>query len=187
MIKASFDIFVPDGKKFHLTPNWIMTALWAVAILIMWPLDGFFKVYDTLQTMFVVVVFLLSLYYLVASLFKHEALNGTIEGKLEFDDYHMIIDGEVLELKNIDSINFVINDYYNQLKSITRSSFNPRLSLGVGNGVTYSANGESWMVYFQILNQNDGRDLYPFMKKAIRLGKMKQGFWGWTMDLNAPD
>ncbi|MFI5139418.1 MAG: hypothetical protein ACHQIM_16465 [Sphingobacteriales bacterium] len=174
MERLSFEIFKPEEDKFRLTPNLTMAILWLVPALLLWAIKGdnsgppndFVKIYF-------VCVFLLTMYYLTSSFFSYKPLRGSIDGEIEFENDGIIIDDKTFKLADIIAIDFSFTDYYGQSSMYVRD-FNPRLSQGVGNYVSFTdSKNQNQIIYFRFQGKHGYQSLSPFINEAIKLKKME--------------
>jgi hypothetical protein len=173
MDRLSFDIFEPEKKKFRLTPNWIVYSLWFITIGFFWIFDRTVPPNGTFGEIWIACVFLVNMYYLFASFFTYEVLKGTLKGKIIFEGDSIIISNKVLALKDITSLDFRFIDFYGQRYLAFRGSFNPLLSQGVSNYVTFIDNkNQTQMVYFRMMTKHSALSLYPFINEAVKLKAM---------------
>lgn len=173
MDRISFDIFIPDQKKFHLTPNTIVYGLWFFTCAIFWLLNDFVRSHNTFRLFFLLAVGAISLYYLITSFFKYEALNGTMQGKIIFDNDSIVINDETYELRNISKLDFGFSSYFGQMSTGLRGNFNGLLSQGVGNFVEFkNSSNELIHVCFRIQGKHGPMSLYSFINEAVKVGAM---------------
>jgi hypothetical protein len=174
MDRISFTIFIPDGKKFHLTPDWIVFGLWMIMIGFFWLFDGYFSPSGVFGFICIAGVFLTTMYYLITSFWSYKSLNGILKGEIIFENDRIIIDGKSYELKNIFNLDFNFNDYYGKKDLRMYKSVNPMLSQGVNNHVTFIDNtNQTQTIYFRIGGERQQVALSPFMNAAIKAKKME--------------
>jgi len=175
MDRVSFEIFEPGEKKFRLTPNWVIGILWFVPILLLWAIEG-----DNSgpQNGFIMAYFIflgiLTMLCLIISYSIYKPLKGKITGNLNFEDGQMMIDDKVFKLSDLAAIDFSFYDYYGQ-KSIFGSDFDPKLSQGVDNYVSFTdSKNQSQTIYFRVQSEHGKDALAPFINEAIKLKKMER-------------
>ena len=174
MDKISFSIFEPDGKKFHLTPNWILLFLLGFSLAFFWLFDNVFPVHSSFRDTWWIILCLASICFLVASFFMHKPLNGILSGKIEFDTDRIIINKKVYELKDISDLDFQFSDYYDK-PPIQGRDFNPKISQGVGNSVTFKDNtGQTLLISFQMPGKHSYIALAPFISLAVKMDKISR-------------
>lgn len=172
MDRISFTIFIPDEKKFHLTPNWIVYGLWFTTIGFFWLFDSYFPGHDEFRAVAAICVGLISLYFLITSFFKFEPLNGTLSGRIIFEKDSIVINDKTFELKDIKKLDFVFGDYYEE-RSGSGRGFSPKIYQGVRNSVTFTdATNQAQAVYFQMMGKHSYMSLYDFINEAVRLSAM---------------
>lgn len=172
MDRISFTIFIPDGKKFHLTPDWIVFGLWFISIGFFWQFDMYFPGHDEFRKTSAICVFLITMYYLVTSFFKYKPLNGTLSGKIIFEKNSVIVNDNVFELKDMKKIDFMFGDYFEERSSSGRN-FNPKIYQGVSNSVSITdKTNQTQTIYFQMMGKHSYMSLYDFINEAVRLGVM---------------
>ncbi len=172
MDRISFTIFIPDGKKFHLTPDWIVFGLWLLVCGFFWQFDIYFPGHDEFRTVVAICLGLISLYYLITSFFKFQPLNGTLSGRIIFEKDSMVVNDKVFELKGIKKLDFAFGDYYEQ-RSGSGRGFSPKIYQGVRNSVTFTdSSDQTQTIYFQMMGKHSYMSLYDFINDAVRLGTM---------------
>jgi hypothetical protein len=172
MDRISFDIFEPEKKRFHLTPNWIVFGLWFLAIGFLWLFDNILPDIGTVRGIVAGCIFLISMYYLIVSFATYKPLSGKLEGEIKFVDDCIIINGKSFDLKNISAIDFSFYDYYGKSSTYGRS-FDPKLYQGVNNNISFIDNkNETHLVYFKMQTEHSYLSLAPFVNQAIKLNKM---------------
>jgi hypothetical protein len=171
MDRISFEIFKPEKEKFHVTPNLIVFGLWLITIGIFGIFDGVFSADSSFMSYWFGAVFAITLYYSATSFLKYEPLRGTLNGEIIFGNDRIMINQNTFELKNINGLDFGFIDYYG--KSGFIRSFNPGLSQGVSNYVSFKYNtGKAYFIYFRIQSKHGSQALYPFINEAVRLRAM---------------
>jgi len=121
----------------------------------------------------IVSVFLITMYYLFVSFFTYQSLNGSLSGKILFENSSLVIQGEVFDLQDINELDLALGDYYGKKPLRLYKSVNPMLSQGVGNYITFTdKTGQTHVVYFKLENQNSCLSLTAFVNKAVKLNKM---------------
>jgi len=172
MDRVAFEIFEPDGKKFRLTPNWIVLGLWAFSIAFLWLFDNVFPPHGSFRTCWLALVFLITMYYLISSFFRHRPLNGKITGKIEVQKDRLIINDEVFELKDMTGLDFQLSDFYDMQATLSRD-FNPKISQGVANSVTFKdPSGKTHLIYFRLPGKHSYLSFSDFINEAINTKKM---------------
>lgn len=173
MDRISFVIFIPDEKKFHLTPNWIVYGLWFTTIGFFWLFDNYFTGDDEFRTIIVFCVAIVTFYYLITSFVKYKSLNGTLNGDVIFEEDRIKVNDKIFELKDINNLDFCVNDYYGKKALTSRGDFDPQLSQGVNNYVTYTdSSGETQTIYFKLATEHHYDCLSPFINAAIKAKKL---------------
>ena len=173
MDRISFDIFIPDPKKFHWTPNTIVFGLWFTAIALLWLLKSYIPPGSTLQVIILICVLAVTFYYLITSFFKYQPLRGVLEGRIIFNDDAIIVDDKTYDLKAISSLDFRFIDYYGEMRSISGANFDALLSQGIHNFVEFKdASAQNVKVYFRIQGKHGSMTLYPFINQAVKVGAM---------------
>ena len=171
MDRVSYEIFIPEEKRFRVTPNLIVFSVWFLAIGILWTFEDA-PITKEIRGYVALGVFLISLYYLVTSFFTYEPLRGILKGEIVFGNNVITIDNEIYELKDIKNIDFGFVNYYGELKTI-RGNFNPGLSQGVRNFITFTyRNDQLVKVYFKLYGKYGSEALYPFINTAVKCGAM---------------
>ncbi len=172
MDKISFDIFEPEKQKFKLTPNWIVLSLWTITILFLWIFDNVLPPNSTGRVAWLVCILIITMYYLTRSYFKYRPLKGSIKGEIIFESDSIVINGKVFALKDIEGLDFGFIDFYGEV-SFINGDFNPKISQGVNNFVTFKDNTkQTQMVYFRMMTKNSSLTLYPFINEAVKLKAM---------------
>jgi len=173
MDRLTFDIFIPDKKRFRLTPNWIMIIFGFVPILILAIIEGNIGGRpNAFEAMYFTCIFLLIIYYLITSFFKYQPLNGKMEGKVEFKDDRIIVNAEEFELKRFTSLDFSFSDYYGK-PSTNGRDFNPKISQGVGNNISFTYdNGNEHLIWFRFQGEHSYLSISPFINEAVKAGKI---------------
>jgi hypothetical protein len=172
MDRLSFDIFIPEKKRFRLTPNFIVYSLWFSALGFLWALDGIPAIKEVRGYVACVLV-LISLYYLITAFFKYEPLRGILKGRLIFEGNAIVINDKTYELKDIKNIDFGFVNYYGELSTSFRGNFNPLISQGVNNFIKFTdGNNQPVQVYFRIQGKHGSKALYPFINDAVKFGAM---------------
>ncbi len=83
-----------------------------------------------------------------------------------------MISGKIFELKDIEALDFEFIDFYGEVSFINRD-FNPKISQGVNNFVTFKDNtNQIQKIYFRMMTKNSSLALYPFINEAVRLKAM---------------
>ena len=173
MDRISFDIFEPDNKKFHFTPNLIVYSLWFIIIGFFWLFDNILPEIKEARTIVACCVGLISVYYLVTSFFKYEPLNGILKGKIIFNNDSILINEKVYQLKNVTGIDFGFIDYYGEMKISYRGNFNPLISQGIHNFVTFfDSDKKTIKVYFRMQGKYGSQALHAFINEAVQCGAM---------------
>jgi hypothetical protein len=172
MERISFDIYIPDQKKFHLTPDWIVFGLWFIVIGFFWALDGVLPDSGYYRGFAALMVAIVSIYYLITSFWTYKPLNGKLEGQIVINQDSFIINNTAYSLKDIYNLDFLIYDYYGKSSTIGRS-FSPRLYQGVNNYISFTdKNNEDHLVYFKLQTEHSFQSLAPFINRAIKLNRM---------------
>ncbi|HVS91118.1 MAG TPA: hypothetical protein VHE59_03735 [Mucilaginibacter sp.] len=172
MDRLSFDIYIPDGKKFHLTPDWTVFGLWFIAIGFSWAIDGVLPNSGDYRGYIALIVGLVTAYYLIASFFTYKPLNGRLEGELIFNNDDLTINGATYPIEDIYNLNFFFEDYYGKSTGTGRS-FGPRRYQGVNNYISFTdKNNEDHIIYFQLKTEHSYLSLAPFINRAIKLNRM---------------
>ncbi|SDT62547.1 hypothetical protein SAMN05216490_4413 [Mucilaginibacter mallensis] len=173
MDRISFTIFIPDGKKFHWTPNWIMLILWTITIGSFWIFDSFSSSNDEFRTIVAYCVGGLSIYFIIASFFTYKALNGTLDGEIIFENSAIIVNDETFELKDINALDFSFFDYYGKTTGSGRD-FNPKMYQGVNNYVTFTDKfNQTHTIYFKMETEHSYLSLDTFINAAIKAKKLQ--------------
>jgi hypothetical protein len=174
MDRISLEIFEPEEKKFRLSPNWIMVILWLVPVLLLWAIKGDNSgPPNDFVIGYFVFLFLLTMYYLISSFFTFKPLNGKINGEIRFENDTIMIDDKTFKLGDINVIDFSFFDYRGQSSMYSRD-FNPKLSQGVNNYVSFTDNkNQSQTIYFRFQSKHGYQALAPFINEAIKLKKME--------------
>src|SRR3569833_4269129 len=105
MDRISFDIYIPDGKKFHLTPNWIVYGSWFIALGFLWAFDGVLPNIADFRGYIAGLLAFVSIYYLIISMWTYKALNGKLEGKIVLNEVCFLVVFFfffLLEISNLD-------------------------------------------------------------------------------------
>lgn len=172
MDSISFDIYIPDQKKFHLTPNLIVFGIWLIMAVFFGVFDGVIPNSGDYRGYAALIGLVVSVYYLFISFFTYKPLNGKLIGKIVFTDDHFEINNTPYYLKDTYDLDFFIEDYYGKSSSNGRS-FDPRLYQGVNNYVSFAdKNNEDHIVYFKLPTQHSYLSLAPFINRAIKLNRM---------------
>jgi len=172
MDKLSFPIYEPAEKKFKITPNLIVFGLWLITITFFWLFDSSFSPNSNFKSYCLTIVFVVTMYFLITSIFSYEPLNGVMNGEIIFEEDKIEINEKVFELKNINKLDFGFGDFYGD-RSLASYNFNPSLSQGVGNSVSFTDNtGQTHKIYFKLMSRNQYKNLYPFINSAVKIGAM---------------
>lgn len=167
MDKVSFTIFTPDGKKFHLTPNWIVIILWTISFALY-----FFPSKSDLKSYILVGTFCITMYYLTAAFFTYKPLHGTLDGKVIFEKDSIVLNDRTYKLTDIDGLDFSFDNYYGQRESVLFYNANPLLMQGVNNYVTFTDNKNTvHTIYLKMETKQSYLALSPFINKAIKVKK----------------
>lgn len=176
MDNVSFPIYEPDGKGFHLTNNWIVFGLLGIDIALGYLLSLLLPVNNEFRSDWQIsyfLLFFLAIYFFIASYSSYEPLNGTIDVEVKFEKSRIIVDNMAFELQSISNLDFKFSDFYGQKNIRLNIDFNPALSQGVNNYVSFSdSNNEDQGCYFQLKNEQEFKSLSPFINEAIKLKKM---------------
>ena len=173
MDRISFDIFEPEKKRFHVTPNLVVYSFWGFLILFLWALGGVVPVGSTVRNMSIGVVFLVNMFFLITSFFRFEPLRGRMNGKIIFNEDEMVIGSHAFKLKEIKNIDFHFGDFYGSRSLAIRGNFNPMLSQGVNNFISFDdKSGETKLVYFRMMTNHSSLTLHPFINTAVKTGAM---------------
>ena len=168
MDRLSFDLFEPDKKWLHLTPDGIVFILWGVTIFFLWAFDNVLPPNSSGRIVWLVLVGLISLYYLITSFFKYKPLNGEINGKIIFQSESFTIGNKIFNLKDITSVDFGFGDFYGR-KSMFSNDFNPQMSQGVKNYISFTdEKNQPQKFYFRMMTKNSAITLYPFINEAVK-------------------
>src|ERR1700712_5720629 len=101
MEPISLQIFEPDNK-FRLTPNLILLTLWTLSLGFCW-VDGSVQ---PVMGLLILVVFVVSIFFLIGSFFMYKPLKGKLNGNITFESDHMVINNDVFELNAINDLDF---------------------------------------------------------------------------------
>ena len=173
MDRLSFDIFEPEKKTFHITPNLIVGCLWGFVILILWAFEGIIPVESTVRDLLLAVVFIVTMFFLIRSFFTYEPLRGTMDGKIIFNEDNVEIGDKQYKLSEIKNIDFGFVDYYGELALRSGANFNPLFSQGADNFMAFDdKSGENKKVYFRMMTKHSSLSLYPFINAAVKAGAM---------------
>jgi len=175
MDRISFDIYEPDGKKFHFisNPNFIVFSLWAIVIFFFWKFSEISPPYSESREIILGIVLLINIYYLLTSFFKYKPLNGEMNGEIIFEADSVIINKKIFPIKSINNLNFWLGDYYGK-KVIYGQSFSPSLYQGVNNYVQFTDNlNQTQTIYFRMMTEHSYLSLCPFINEAVKLNKMQ--------------
>lgn len=181
MKPVSFSIYIPDGKKFHWTPNSIFAPLWLIPIFLVWIFEDYVAIGDPFHSYLVFYygfLGLISIYYLIASYWRREPLYGVLKGEIIFKKDAIVINKEVYQLLGVSNLDFRFKNYYNMPSNSLQADFNPRLSQGVNNYVAFTdSKGHEHIIYFKLYVKYHYKELAPFLNEAIKAKKMefKQG------------
>jgi len=168
MDRLSFDLFEPDKKWLHLTPNGIVFILWGVTIFFLWAFDSVLPAQSTGRSVWLAIVLLISFYYLITSFFKYRPLNGQINGKIIFQSESFTIGNKVFDLKDITSVDFGFADFYGKMSSNGRD-FSPKFSQGVNNYISFTDDkNQPQKFYFRMMTKNSSITLHPFINEAVK-------------------
>jgi len=168
MDRLSFDVFEPDKKWLHLTPNGIVFILWGVTIFFLWAFDSVLPPNSTGRIVWLILVGLISLYYLTTSFFKYKPLYGQINGKIIFQGDSFTIRDKAFNLKDITLVDFGFSDFYGR-KSMFNNDFNPQMSQGVKNYISFTdEKNQPQKFYFRMMTKNSAITLYPFINEAVK-------------------
>ena len=170
-----FEIFEPDGKKFHLTPNWLMLFLWLPTMASLYCLSNNILIqYKVEVLIWIISVFAIYLFFSISSYFTYMPLFGVLKGEIEFKNDAVTVNDKAIKLSEINNINFTINDFYGQ-RSTAWHSFNPKYSLGIDNYFTYTDNlNQAHIIYFKLATEHHYESLSPFIEEAIKSKKMSR-------------
>jgi hypothetical protein len=173
MERLSFDIFEPEKKRFHITPNLIVVSMWAFVILVLWALDGVVPVGSTLRNALLVVVVIITIAFLIRSFVTYAPLKGAMDGKIIFNDDGVEVKGVQYKFSRIGNIDFRFIDFYGEMGLGFKGNFDSLLSQGVSNYISFDDKlGETKQVYFRMMTKNSSSSLYPFINAAVKSGAM---------------
>jgi hypothetical protein len=176
MDKLTFAVFEPDHKFFRWTPNWIVVISYVLVIIMSWLLQGTSPVstFNTIRDWLLVLTTGVSIYFIIASFWTYEPLEGKIEGEIEFEKDHIRVNDEVYELVEVSNIDFRFNNFYGESLKRFYKSANGILSQGVNNSVIFTdKEGQTHQVYFRLDAKNEYQSFSPFINEAVRLKKMQ--------------
>jgi hypothetical protein len=172
MEKVSFPIYEPQKQPFRLTPNWIVAGLFILTITFFYVFNDYFSSRSEFRSDWLFLLVLITIGFLITSLFRYEPLNGIINGEIVFEESRIIVNEKVYELKNIKGIDFSFVNFYGE-RSIFARDFNPKLYQGVDNYISFTDNiNQIQKIYFRQLAKNHYKELYPFINEAVRVGAM---------------
>ena len=162
-----------EGRS-RASNNQIISYLWLGGITLLWGLSSFNFLYFTFFVFFYLgALSTLSVYLAITSFWHYRMLTGEFKGQIEFDEHSIIIDGQSFHTEGIKKIDFSLGDYAGKDVGMPRTDFNPRLSNGVDNYVRIKTKQNNEIkVYFKLDYKNHEEQLYPFISRAIQLGKI---------------
>ncbi|MES2278448.1 MAG: hypothetical protein V4592_20625 [Bacteroidota bacterium] len=173
MDRLSFTIYQPNNKKTWWTPDTIVFTLWLTIFGILWLFDGKQNTYSTTRTFLAVLGCVVTMYYLISSIWKYKPLNGVLDGTLIFDNNGFRVNDTTYQLSEINNIDFWFSDYYGEISSSGRS-FNPKRLQGVGNYITFTdAENEENQIFFKLEGKHSYLSLSPFINAAVKAHKMQ--------------
>lgn len=174
MDKIEFEIFEPDGKKFHLTSNWLIFFLWILTILPLFFLSNdYMNSIKTIICIWVGTVAAISIFLMINSYFAYMPLFGKLNGELVFENGNIIINGKTFKLSEINDIDFVINDFYGKYYRLSRD-FNPKYAQGVDNYISFTDNlNQMHIIRFKLATEHHYESLSPFINDAVKAKKIQ--------------
>lgn len=170
MDRISFDIFIPDGKKFHLTSNWLMFILWLITIIPLCLLSN--NELDSIKSILIIWVIAvggITIFLMVSSYFTYMPLFGKLSGDLVLAKDCIIVDHKIFKLTEINIVDFVFDDFYGK-KSTAYHSYNPKYSQGVDNHITFIDKlNQTQTIYFKMFGEHSYMSICDFINDAVRL------------------
>jgi len=158
----SFQIFEKDNKSFHWTKGNILFAIMILAFLIN-------AIYDSKVPLLRLTVLLSVFAYIpyVGTQFLRAAyLKGKFTGILKFNDDHIMINDQKIEVNQIQKIFLSTNDYYK--RQLTTDCYIP-LSNGTNNLLDLELkNNEKIKLFFLIEYEHQVEELQPFIITLIK-------------------
>jgi hypothetical protein len=174
--KAIFKLYQPQVKRKWLTPNFIVYSLWFSIIVFFWLFDSYAKNGNSFESFRKNMAFIagaVSLYFIIASFFSYEPLNGDLNGKITFTNEGIRINGKLFKLEELSNLDLFFFDYYGRNKLNGRANFNPSHSQRVLNWVSFKDNlTQEQKVYFQLESEEHYKELHPFVNLAIKANKI---------------
>lgn len=176
MENVQFPMYEPDKKALKFTPDTIMIIMIGVIVgievLFKDQLKSSTSTLASFVNIFLICTGLLAFYYLITSFFRHKPLYGKLDGFIQFTPHAIIIKNNIYLLKTIAGIDFRLNDYYGE-SSTNGRSFNPKLSQGVKNFVTFIDEAQQeHIIYFKLEDKHQYILLSNFVNEAIKLNKI---------------
>ncbi|POS00555.1 hypothetical protein Q361_1624 [Flavobacterium croceum DSM 17960] len=171
---AKFKIYTKD-KKFYVTDN----KLYLVQVILLTP--GlihliFFKdkEYHNLE----VSLLWISLIYMIISMFlnwtsfaRYRPLEGKIEGEIILSEEEILIENEVIKIKDIKNIEITNDDFLNFMKSYNKYVMLGRKSYGVENEIKITLiNGKLYKINYQQDQNHDMQECKELLKLYFKKG-----------------
>ncbi|MES2061437.1 MAG: hypothetical protein V4456_05920 [Bacteroidota bacterium] len=172
MEKISFDIYIPDKKRFRFTPNTIVLIIW-LSLITIFGIWGEYIPSET-RTYASIIGCCITIFYIIRSLIAYAPLRGQFKGKIEFTNDAIIINNKPYYIKGIKKIDFYFGDYYGEIRSGYRS-VNPKLSQGVNNSIEFATIDDVlYNIQFKIRTPKGYFVLSPFINNALKAQKISR-------------
>lgn len=167
---ASFVIFKPDNKKRF--PVWLMyfgiQGLW---MFLIWICREYALLTERLISVVLTIGLIANIGYIVYCNVSYQTLHGQMDSYLVFGEDCFTIEGKAIKLADVHKIDLHCEDYYSRSTTL-RVTIEKRLSQGVGNFFEYTDDEGTHRIYFAMYHLSEKQDVFPFIERAIILGKV---------------
>lgn len=163
-------IFTPSKKKKIGTYNLVLYINFTILMITLLLLASF-KFPSWLEIFFTYIAYAsLGLFFILLTIqfYTHRTLNGTLHGYLKIDENEIDIDGLIIKINKIESIQFKVDDFLDKSISVI-VDFAPKLSQGVDNYIKLKTkDGKYFEVFFRIDRFTRTKELNPFIAQLIK-------------------
>lgn len=165
----SFQIFIPDDKKFTLSINLVYYPLLAVFIILF--LNLRLEPYHSIIN-FILIIFAIIYIYLVATrTFRTKPIKGKLEGLIIFEKESLVVNNTRIYMSEIQTIELSVRDFMGELYRYNYRSpnLNGVASNGTNNWIEYCLkNGVNNKIFFRKEFEAQHETIYPFLKTLIK-------------------
>jgi len=176
MIALEYQIFTPSKARSTISENLIVYSLWIFSICLfiiadkIQPLEDFIAPF---KTVYLVIATLLSIFFSISPIFRHERLSGKITGILKINLDFITINDISYPINELLKIDFHFGDYFGQLNKSGNGNFNPLLSEGVSNSLEFTdCSNKRHQIHFKLNYKWEHKRLFPFITEMIKINKI---------------